>query len=63
MSLTTDKIYKIDDKPVSPMELIDYASEIDKPFNLMVLKRTSLAAAVIRSHGHTVTVNEQKENS
>ena len=59
--LTREKIYKIDDRPVSPHELIEFAAKVDIPFSLMKVKRTSLAAAVIRAQGYKVTTNRQEK--
>ena len=59
MTMTTKKIYKIDDKPVSPHELIAAACEADKPFSVLFMKTTSRAATILRKYGHTVTTNNE----
>ena len=59
MPMTTEKIYKIDERPVSSRELINFASEVDKAFNEMYIKSTSRAAAILRAHGYSVTNNKQ----
>ena len=58
--MTSEKIYKINDRPVSPKELIDAASEIDPPFRSMGVKLTSRAATILRKYGHSVTENKEK---
>lgn len=57
MALTNNKIYKIDDKPVSPSELIQAASKIDNDFRFSNVKTTSCAADILRSYGHIINVN------
>lgn len=62
MAMTTRKIYLLDGRPVSPKELIDRASEIDPPFNVLYMKTTSRAAVILQKYGHKVALNKQKEN-
>lgn len=58
MSMTSKKIYTIDGKPVSPIGLIEAATELDKPFASLPIKRTSIAAAILRKYGHKVGRND-----
>jgi hypothetical protein len=60
MPMTSEKIYKIDDRPVSPKELIDFASETDGAFNALFVKTTSNAATILMAHGYSVTENKDK---
>ena len=61
MTMTSEKIYKIDDRPVSPKELLDFASSIDGAFDALFIKTTSRAATILRAHGYSVTENKQGE--
>ncbi len=58
-----DKPYMIDDEPVSAKELIDAASVLDKEFAREFLKRTSVAAGILRQHGHTVSENPEFDSA
>lgn len=54
----SDKPYLVDDEPFSARELIQLACKLDKEFAKDWLKRTSVAASILRENGYTVTDRE-----
>lgn len=53
------KPYLIDDEPVTPRELIARAMPYSETFAQTWLKRTSVAASILREHGHRVENNPE----
>jgi len=49
------KEYRLDGTPISAMNLILEAGTIDKEFKEDWLQTTSVAARILRSHGHKVS--------
>jgi len=60
MPITNKKIYMIDNEPVTPMELIKKAVEIDTGFSENPFRQTSNAANVLRNYGYVVTENPRE---
>jgi len=56
--LTKQKIYKINDKPVSPMELVYFAEKYNCEFSNSDIKTTGEAAFILRKHGFIVKQND-----
>lgn len=52
------KQYKIDDEPASAEDIINMARLIDVQFDNSHFYQTSVAADIIRRHGHIVDYNE-----
>jgi len=56
------KKYHIDNEPVSAMELIDRARQLDPEFDASRFYQTSVAARILRDSGHVVGVCPAEEN-
>ena len=52
-----EKQYMIDDKPASANDIIRTAKELDADYGADGFCQTSVAAGVLRRHGHTVGNN------
>jgi hypothetical protein len=53
------KPYLLDDEPVTGRELIRAAEPYSESFASDWLKQTSVAATILRDHGHSVTDNPE----
>jgi len=54
-----NKMYLLDDEPISAIELIKLASDYDRDYKDESLKTTSKAADILRKHGHIIGYNKE----
>jgi hypothetical protein len=52
-----DKKYLVDGEPMSAIELLNLASDLNSNFRRCVIQRTSIAVTVLRAYGYTVDYN------
>lgn len=58
MATETERPYLLDGEPISVVELSHAASALDLEYKQDWLKTTSRSAKILRSHGHSVAVND-----
>lgn len=63
MPITNNKIYMIDDKPVSPKELIEQAKIVDEEFGEDGFLLTSVAAGILKNSGYVVEENPEYQGN
>lgn len=61
MPITNEKIYTIDDEPVTPKELISRARLLDPKYDADWMQTTSRAADILRRNGYSVDRRESDE--
>jgi len=58
-----NKPYLLDNEPVTAQDLIHAAAKLDHSYASDWIRQTSVAAIILRSHGHIVDENPQVNSS